>query len=424
MRFSHPLHSELTEYWQAIAQNSKTRLTKHNLKNIPPTIEGSAGVALFLGYANLVAPSLDLEEVIIRCIEHLATNLREGVHSCTLSDGFIGSAWVISHLNGRSFRLASDAFVEIDKQAFERVLHPENLDDYDLLRGLVGIGLYFLNRGDSGYSEKGILGIIDKLTRTSITTNRGVAWLSSSDFLPADLKGKFPNGVFNLGVAHGIPGIIAFLGRVWAAGIHHPNIPELIEGAVSWLLSCQRTDDTQTSFHFFESPSGDNISIPSPRTAWCYGDPGISVALLSASENYHRTDWRSKAIEIGYSAAIRPLTSRDVMLPSFCHGTSGTAHLFNNLFRASNEVVFLEKSTSLFNLTIQHLKNKYSALNYYNQDNCKTPLTDVQADWYNDFSLLNGESGIGLTLLSATTSIQPTWDEIFLASIQPQQPIH
>ncbi len=66
-------------------------------------------------------------------------------------------------------------------------------------------------------------------------------------FLPDHLRSVAPHGWYDLGMAHGVPGVIAFLVRASAAGFTDGRLPALLGGAVAWLLG-RELDDADGCF--------------------------------------------------------------------------------------------------------------------------------------------------------------------------------
>ena len=54
---------------------------------------------------------------------------------------------------------------------------------------------------------------------------------------------SIPSGYYNLGLAHGVPGVIALLGQACAAGVAVDKARPLLDGAVHWLLAHQEGPD-------------------------------------------------------------------------------------------------------------------------------------------------------------------------------------
>ena len=197
----------------------------------------------------------------------------------------------------------------------------------------------------------------------------------------ADILASFPNGAWNLGAAHGAPGVIALLARAHAAGV--PTARPLLDRAVAWLLAQRLPADAGSAFPSFVAP--DVVPGRSP-VAWCYGDPGAAGALFAVPE------LEVQARAIAELAAARPIADSDVVEVSICHGSAGLAHIFNRLHQSTGSEV-LRASAQAW-------------------------LGPVLDDWRPgaEPGLLTGAAGIGLVLLAAATDVEPRWDRLFLLS--------
>ena len=64
------------------------------------------------------------------------------------------------------------------------------------------------------------------------------------------------------------------------------------------------------------------------RVAWCYGDLGVAVALMSAAIATGRLDWRGDALELAHGMAERSFESSLVRL-DVARTTQGTRFLIS-----------------------------------------------------------------------------------------------
>src|SRR5439155_20242508 len=96
----------------------------------------------------------------------------------------------------------------------------------------------------------------------------GLHLVHAPELLPQWQREICPNGYYNLGLAHGVPGVIAVLGGAVAAGVRPDVAPQLLEGSVKWLLGKQLPADADTAF---ASWAGPGIEERGSRLAWCYG---------------------------------------------------------------------------------------------------------------------------------------------------------
>src|SRR5262249_26014505 len=140
-----------------------------------------------------------------------------------------------------------------------------------------------------------------------------------------------PTGYYNLGLAHGVPGVIALLGLACADGMDLRKVRPLLEGAVSWVLAQQHPH----GFPAWIRPE-DTSRSPS-RLAWCYGDPGVAAALLGAADCVQEPAWEHAALAIARRAWERPCDQAGVIDAGLCHGAAGLGHLFNRMYQATGE---------------------------------------------------------------------------------------
>src|SRR6185436_12774096 len=102
---------------------------------------------------------------------------------------------------------------------------------------------------------------------------------------------------------------------------------------VDWLLSMRHDGDGWS----FPSWIGEEI-VPRPtRLAWCYGDPGVSAALMTAARHARKTAWETAALDIARKAAQRPADQSGVVDAGLCHGSAGLGHLFNRMHQATGD---------------------------------------------------------------------------------------
>src|SRR6185369_7304354 len=103
------------------------------------------------------------------------------------------------------------------------------------------------------------------------------------ELLPEWQRQVAPEGYTNLGLAHGVPGVIAILARYITAGVDVARARVLLEAGVDYLR------------YVAWLPSQPNSQA---RVAWCYGDLGVAIALMSAGTALGRDDWRRDALDL------------------------------------------------------------------------------------------------------------------------------
>jgi hypothetical protein len=326
----------------------------------------------------------------------------------SLYSGLTGVGWAISHLRPRwPCRDDEDDLAEIDEVLLDHLEKSPWLGEYDLIEGLVGFGVYALERL-LGPGATACLGrVVDRLAETAEPQGNGVTWWTDPAWVAAETRAEYPRGFYNTGLAHGIPGVIGLLGRVCAAGVGRDKSRSLLDGAVSWLLG----QDGPESFPYWVAPgaAGDTA-----RLAWCYGDPGVAAALLGAARHVEEPVWESAALAIARRAAGRPSEESGVKDSALCHGSAGLAHLFNRMFQATGEPRLAEGARSWFEQTLAMRRPGRGIGGYEAWE----PGGVRSADR----GLLTGATGIALALLAATTDIEPLWDRMLMVSIPQRVP--
>jgi lantibiotic modifying enzyme len=159
------------------------------------------------------------------------------------------------------------------------------------------------------------------------------------------------------GLSHGIASIIKILGKAVENGIHLTKSQEMLSGSVDFLLN--NIQDPGRYLSYFPNWSLNGDAPQASRLAWCYGDLGISAALLQASFAAKNSIWKSKAIEIqNNSATRRDLPQNGVKDFGLCHGTSGIAHIFNRIYSYSGLEEFCDASEYWYHETMKMLEKK------------------------------------------------------------------
>ncbi|MBV9111064.1 MAG: hypothetical protein JO306_16785, partial [Gemmatimonadetes bacterium] len=222
----------------------------------------------------------------------------------------------------------------------------------------------------------------------------------------------FPAGKYDLGMAHGVPGVIAFLSLALLAGARRELAEGMLRDAVRWLVSHQRADAAQGAY-------GTAIDARDParplhrRAAWCYGDPGVAVALLLAARALGDDALQAHAHALARSAAAFAARERGRVLDaSLCHGSAGLAHLFGVIGHTLGDRELCARAAGWHAMTLS-LRTPGEGVGgfcYSQGDDAGGPRRRVA-----DPSLLQGAAGIGLSLLLGIGGNgDRSWDRMLL----------
>jgi lantibiotic biosynthesis protein len=348
-------------------------------------------------------------DLAVRHLESAMDQVAEVEMQPGLYGGFTFVAWTVTLLTGKLLAPpddeAGDPCAGID-EALETLLGAEPFpgdNPHDLIFGLAGIGVYALERLPRPAAARCLRAVIARLAQLAVDHPDGAAWET-----PQRFGANKPPGTLDLGLAHGVAGVIGMLGAACAHGFVEAR--PLLGRAVSFLLAQERHVDG-SCFPYAILPG---IPLRPARAAWCYGDPGIAAALLIAARGAGEPAWEEAARRFARAAAVRPMDGCGVEDAGFCHGAAGLAHVFNRLYQATGDAVLRGAAERWFlrTLDLREPGLGIAAYRAYRRE-------QIPAAWVDDPTLLTGATGIALVLHAATSAEDPSWDRLLLVSSRP-----
>lgn len=144
------------------------------------------------------------------------------------------------------------------------------------------------------------------------------------------------------------------------------------------------------------------------RSAWCYGPPGVAIALWHAAEALDDAGLRQLSIQAIEAVADRPEQVRGIPSPIICHGVAGV--LQTTLRYINCNRMRSEKLVDFASELAQDLVDKYDP---------EAPLgfRDIENERRIDSAaFLNGATGVAMVLLAAASDVEPEWDRLLLLS--------
>jgi hypothetical protein len=98
-----------------------------------------------------------------------------------------------------------------------------------------------------------------------------------------------------------------------------------------------------------------------------------------------------------------------------CHGSAGLSLLYQRLWVATGDPFFRDQATMWFDRTLAIGEQGTGGIGgYRNFDNKRGQWTDA-------IGIVDGAAGIGLSLLAATSDVEPLWDRVMLLSLPHEQ---
>ncbi|WP_435244720.1 lanthionine synthetase LanC family protein [Streptomyces sioyaensis] len=191
-----------------------------------------------------------------------------------------------------------------------------NLAEWDLIRGLAGLGALLLTRGAPSARLTDVLAYLVSLSRPVRIAGRELpGWWSAVGPAGEEMTG----GHGNNGMAHGIAGPLTVLSLAARHDVQVPGQREAIEVFARWL-------DTFGGCYWTTRAQLEAAELPEPepaRQSWCYGQPGIARAQQLAALALGDPARRQAAED----TVARTLTDRFHLArihdSTLCHGWAG-----------------------------------------------------------------------------------------------------
>lgn len=390
---------EAAQAWEAIRSIAGFLDETPRVNEVGPGLSGGwAGLAVFYAYLAEADPGRGWERRAGTYLARASEAVGAGVLGPDLFAGFTGIAWAAEHLETRLAQGGGNPGEAIDPVLLEFLARQPWTGDYDLILGLVGYGVYALESQDRPLALELLARVVDRLWDSREVMPDGLSWRTLPNLLPSWQRELHPEGYFDLGLAHGVPGVIALLGRARRIGVRRERVDILLEGAVRWLMAQKAATAMAGCFGNVVSIGRTRTKAGGSRLAWCYGDLGLAVALLSGARDGGRQDWESTALEVARGCATRSQGRLCGSERGLCHGAAGIGHLFNRLWHATGEATFRNAAHAWIHETLA----------YPEPGQVEGP------------GLLEGAAGVGLALLAAVSAVEPSWDRILLVDLEPQ----
>jgi hypothetical protein len=288
---------------------------------------------------------------------------------------------------------------------------------YDPIQGICGIGRYLLENLSIPHFYEVTQNIVQVLVKLSlplkINRKNIPGWYSPpNDPFNANNESLSPKGHFNLGLAHGITGILAFLAISFARGIQVKGQEEAMRRMINWIR--EKSFSENNTIHWpcnvsweeeIEKKSSTNLSS---RDAWCYGVPGIARTLFLAGKVLKDNELKSFASRAFRGVFCRSQNEWGLPGPMLCHGIAG-------LLLITREMA---KEQECEDLTCKVQELEQILFTFYNPDFLFgfkeiEPCKNGGTAQINKAGFLGGATGVLLTLLDQSEHVSQ-WHLPFL----------
>lgn len=367
----------------------------------PGLFRGTSGQLLYSILLQHKYPDSGIEGYISERWNRLQCQTSTYASRLELSDGIYGIAWLLEYVNQRQTKGYDPEFCgEIDNLLAKVTSSSHWAGEIEMVTGLAGILVYAARRSLTTNQMPLYCNLIGHYE--NIATKFGqnqLAWAQPDHSVYRLVRSGSEE--FNLGLAHGVVGILAGLLPAYQYTELRDRVHQLLEGGSDWLIQQQRVD-TQTCY--FASFSGDpEIS----RLGWCYGDLPIALTLARVGQLIGNQDYLVLAKQVALRATERNVEDAFVWDAGLCHGSAGLGLMFQ----------MLHKQLALPELKVASDKWYEYTVRLYEEKGLKGLWKfDGRTKQYEECTgFLEGYAGIGLCLLAWQTG-NTDWTDCLLLS--------
>ncbi len=319
-----------------------------------------------------------------------------------LHRGAAGLAWILHHAaRVLGVEGAADATQALDEELLAYLQGPgSSAEPYDLLDGVLGLGVYGFESGSRPLVERAV----QRLAARHQAAAEGLAWHTPPQ---SGNRTWFPEGHLNLGLAHGVAGVIAFLAGAVEEGVERDTARPLLRDAVHWLRR-QRLPDGGPRVYPWAVAPGQPPVAQGLDPGWAYADAGIAAALAHAARALGDADLLAEALSVAARETAR-LDELPARHPGIGFGPAGYAQIFARLHRQTGRPMFRRAARREILRLLEMRAPGMGVGGFSPADPADRPHGAAE-------SFLEGASGIGLVLLGAATGVDPLWDRLLLLS--------
>ncbi len=288
---------------------------------------------------------------------------------------------------------------------------------YDCISGISGIGRYTLENT----SNPELLELSCDITKMLIRLTQNInidgkfvpGWyLPPQDLLNWQIVSTHTKGNFNLGVAHGIPGVLSLLSAASLKGINVEGQKEAIVSLSTWIRNRSFYDNSTIRWSHSISWEEEMQKKPNGKAksqdGWCYGAPGVARTLFLAGKALKDDELKTFSAEAYRGIFKRKPDEWQLPGPALCHGVAGLLLITNEMAK-EKECADLKHHVEDLRKNVLSFYDPKSPYGFQDSEPCK----NGNRVWINKAGYLNGTTGILLSMLTLSDP-NPNWHLPFM----------
>lgn len=285
-----------------------------------------------------------------------------GVHSLSLGYTGIGLAlWHLHHKNYIKINFDDD-FSLLDDFLFSLAQSDIKKGYIDYLHGSFGVLHYFSRRQDNDIVKKYTDILLENFYQACKKDSMG---LRVKNLIISDAH----ENSFDMGIAHGLSGILIILNNLYYKGGNSSDIIlDIIERGINYIDSTYRpcVKFRKGLNSFYPTTVDENYSLEDTintgsyisRLGWCYGDLNQVILRLQLGDTLKRRDLYDHALRLSEDIIqLRANKNFQVIGTGICHGSAGLSLIFRWLYEKTNIALYLSESEYWSNTTKEYIAN-------------------------------------------------------------------
>lgn len=329
---------------------------------------------------------------------------------CLTSDNLLGYDEKIDTLIYRM----REILIKNIHEYLENISKERKMENYEAINGLCGVVRVLLNYLDmeGAYSavEKALSELI--LFVNYKKYHKGVelpSWYISNNEIRKEDRDHYKNGYINLGVSHGVGGVLSILSIATLNGVEVKGQKDAIELILEYLYRYRINYNNKIYWPgrvSFEEYIENKKEFRYERPSWCYGTAGTARVIFLAGKALSSEKYIYDA-QLAIKAMIdSDLDKMGFTSPTFCHGYSGILHIVNLMYEDTKDDEYIE----IVNRVIEKVMSYYDKNNSFgfteiDNNGIKQEISSIH--------FVEGANSILLPLL-AVLGEKSNWDSIFL----------
>jgi lantibiotic modifying enzyme len=382
---------------ESLINDYNSKILSYPIQDLPSGfIQGKLGVLYYLMYVYLDTQKVvyfdkitDILMDVFNTIQHPDQN--DLLNDSSFAEGISGLGFVISELINND--LLDEEYGEqipiLSQIAFEYANKKLEQNNYDFLHGSIGVLIFLLKIKNQDLFDQ----LVNKLLKKSKESVLLFSTQSDDPYI-SDINFGFPHGYLST------IKLLLDAKTIFGTNKMYDTVIDLCVSKIKKHIDKSYEVD---GIHIYKPhkvyiDNGKLIEHQNNRLAWCNSDLSW-VFLLSKIDSVNNTSKHNQIIdEIGNHLVVRrEMKVTGVENHHFCHGSSGIAQLFGELYEYTKDKKYQEAYNYWTQRTVNYLKEEL-----FND------LTE------RDMSLYYGKIGALLTLYSYHKEFPHGWKEAFL----------